>query len=518
MKLIRALLCAALLASPCADGRTVARAQTRPRQATAAAGRTVVANELRGADASAKLNAADAALGDARGTILWRGDGLITTSVIVSANHTLRVASGHLTATNDDPVIRLKDDAALVCDNWDSSIAESTGKQIRYSPLTIVGDYNGTQLNGEASRNISVRGCHFKGMTPATARVSFTRGSATITASAPVFTPAMTDGFAPWTFYAAGVTFGGANKTVVATYVSPTRATLAAPADQTTTAPAIVVHFNSAAPAISLGNCRNCEVSGNWLDGTHSIGINIGGGSMSGHYAQNFVVRDNLLTNVASQNISMTNADAGQIVHNTIRNFGQPYGPGATAIDAEPNVGDRLSNARIADNVIDNTGQVLIEALNGIAVQNTVGAKPYGPVEVVNNRILGAPFAQPTHNGIQVYGIVVRQAAGVHVADNYVQRVGVGLQMDSGATNNTVERNTFASCGSGGTYAAVLLDAQGNRLAGNRFYDEPGSAVPGVPALARRVVEQGTSDDNLFEENDADVAKAGRRSRVVRRQ
>lgn len=513
VKLLSALLCIALLNS----APIALHAQTRPARTVASTGRTIRANELRGADASAKLNAADAALGSSPGTIEWRGDGVITSSVIISPQHTLRLVSGHLTATNDDPVIRLKDDATLQCYNWDASISESTGKQIRYSALTIVGDYNGTQLNGEPSRNINVRGCHFKGMPLVTGRITFTRGSNAITSAAPLFTPAMADPAGPWTFYADGVLFAGTDKTVIATYVSPTRATLAAPAEQSTTTTAAMIHFASSYPAISLGNCQNCEVSGNWLERTNSIGINIGGGSMAGHYAQNFIVRDNLLTNVASQNISITNADRGQIIHNTMRNFGQPHGPGATAIDVEPNYGDRLTNARIADNVIDTTTQILIEALNGMAIQNTVGATPYGPIEVTNNRILGAPFAQPTHNGIQVYGILIRQAASVHLADNYVQRVGVGLQLDSGATRNVIERNTFASCGSGGTRAAVITDSTGNRISNNRFYDEPGSPVPGGAALARMVVEDGKSDDNLFENNDADVRTTGRRSLLRRR-
>ncbi|HEY0385216.1 MAG TPA: hypothetical protein VGC64_04360, partial [Pyrinomonadaceae bacterium] len=67
--------------------------------------------------------------------------------------------------------------------------------------------------------------------------------------------------------------------------------------------------FNSTPQTVGLGNCRNCQVTNNWLDATRTIGIQAGGGSGLGFYASNVLIAHNLFTEVASQNIAVTNGD-----------------------------------------------------------------------------------------------------------------------------------------------------------------------------------------------------------------
>ncbi|HYJ85893.1 MAG TPA: hypothetical protein VEW46_07555, partial [Pyrinomonadaceae bacterium] len=148
---------------------TAACAQTQSRrpQVQAASGASCSAAKMAGGDIGAKVNACDKQLGSNRGEILLTGGGTISTQIVISPNHTLRVVSGTYRATSDGPVIRLKDDSSLVCDSWDAVLEESTKPHVQGTlTFTIVGVYNGTSLdapNGTLSRNINVRGCHFRG-------------------------------------------------------------------------------------------------------------------------------------------------------------------------------------------------------------------------------------------------------------------------------------------------------------------------------------------------------------------
>jgi hypothetical protein len=77
--------------------------------------------------------------------------------------------------------------------------------------------------------------------------------------------------------------------------------------------------FSSAPQTVSLGNCRNCQATNNWLEDTRTIGIQAGGAAQSGFYAENVLISGNLLTGVASQNIAVTNAEGVIISNNTMR-------------------------------------------------------------------------------------------------------------------------------------------------------------------------------------------------------
>src|SRR2546423_2567528 len=101
-----------------------ARAQTRQRQTAA---RAVEASRFAGPDIGARINAADRSLGAASGEIVARGGGRITTQIVVSGGHTLRLMPGTYAPVTTEIPILLKPGASVVGACWDQSVVlEST--------------------------------------------------------------------------------------------------------------------------------------------------------------------------------------------------------------------------------------------------------------------------------------------------------------------------------------------------------------------------------------------------------
>lgn len=393
--------------------------------------RIVYAEKYPGTDIGMKINAADAALAAETGEIRVSAGGNIATQINISGNHTLRLTGGTYTATTNSSVIRLKDNSALECDNWDAVLQESTGKVGTSSPFSIVRDYNGDVSNYAPSQNINIRGCHFKG--------------------------ARSD-------------------------------------------------FNSVPQTIGLGNCKNCQVTNNWLDATRTIGIQAGGGSGQSNYASNVLIARNLLTEVASQNIAVTNGDGVIIDANIIRQPGQLGGPGVSVIDVEPNSGDRLRNIRVSNNQIDATLSTTFAVTNGIAVQNYNTAN-YGPVEVIGNSIIGATHSTPRYDYIIYAGIILNNAPNVILRNNYIQRVPWGIKINTGANGFVVAGNELSSCGSGSTYAISIVDANNGLVANNFLHEGVGDQVS-VGLTAVQIVENTLSSPpkgNIYHNNSGAV-------------
>jgi len=410
-------------------------------------GAVCVASQMNGRDIGAKINACDARLGTTKGTIKLSGGGTIATPIIISSNHTLQVVSGVYRATNDGAVIRLKDDSSLTCDSWDAVLLESTGKNdgAGVKPFTIVTAYNGSSIdapNGTLTRNLVVKGCHFKG--------------------------ARQD-------------------------------------------------FDSASQTVALANCHNCSATNNWLDATRTIGIQIGGGSALGNYADNVIISKNLLTTVASQNLAVVNSTNVQVVDNTIKAPGQAGGPGTVPIDVEPNVGDRIVNVKIANNLIDMTSTAIdasgAKGLHGIAVNNLNGAKPFTGVEVTRNTIYGADLNDP-NNHVSGGLILLRGAQHTVVSNNTMRRGTHCILIDSGSSGVKVFGNQLSSCGSGSTQPFIIQDSSNNEIYNNKLWGDPANLFD-LSGIGRVILETGSSDNNIFRGNDGVVNISGRRSRKM---
>jgi hypothetical protein len=434
-----ASVAAAVLGFPAAQ-----KVQTGARPQPSVGSRCLV-TAMKGNDVGARINACDAQLGINRGEIVLNGGGTISTPVIISTNHTLRVSGGIYKATAGGPVIRLKDNSALVCDSLDAVLEESTGKngEAGVKPFTIVAAYAGTSLdalNGTLARSLSIKGCHFRG--------------------------ARSD-------------------------------------------------FDSASQTIALGNCHNCSVTNNWLEATRTIGIQTGGGSSMGNYADNVIIAKNLLTTVASQNIAVVNSSNVQITENTMRAPGLANGPGVVPIDIEPNVGDRIVNVKIANNLIDMTKTAIdargTKALHGIAINNLNRAIPFTGVEVSKNTVYGAELKDP-YNHVSGGLILVRAAENTLIANNTLRRGTYCILIDSGSSRVTVSGNQLSSCGSGSSQSVQIVDSSNNLFLENKLWGDPANLFD-LSQIGKIMVEMGASDNNTFRGNDAIIGLRGRGSR-----
>ena len=125
-------------------------------------GRVVIANDYPGQDLGAKINAADRALGSKPGEIVVRNGGTISTQVILSSDHVLRLSRGtYVTKTRDIPIL-MKPRSSLIGSGWDSIIVESTAP----GQFFVISAYNNSVLNGSADSDLIIRDVQIKGANP----------------------------------------------------------------------------------------------------------------------------------------------------------------------------------------------------------------------------------------------------------------------------------------------------------------------------------------------------------------
>jgi hypothetical protein len=235
--------------------------------------------------------------------------------------------------------------------------------------------------------------------------------------------------------------------------------------------------FNSAPQAISLGNCSDCLVDKVWINGTRSIGIQLGGTSSTGHFAENSKVTNCLFTRVASQNLALVNGRNIVFEGNRFMTAGQRGGPGSTNIDLEPNEpADRLQNVTIRNNYIDVRGSELPTTGNGIVVQATAGNKDIGPILVEGNTIIGGSntgvITNVMSNGIYVFGPTMRD---VTITNNSITRTGQsGINIEG--TQIRVLNNQLTDVGGGGTRGFVV-HAINSQIIGNTFSWNPNQSI-----------------------------------------
>src|SRR5258705_13371100 len=252
-------------------------------------------NNYQVSDLGEKIKAADKALGAKRGEIVVKGGGIISTQVIISSDHILRVMPGTYVTRTDNIPILMKSRSSIIGSGWESIILESTAP----GQFTVISAYGHSVLNGAPDSGLLIRDLQVKGANPG---------------------------------------------------------------------------FYSAPQAISLGNCSNCTVDKVWINGTRSIGIQFGGTSSTGHFAENSKVTNFLFTRVASQNLALVNGKNILFEGNRFLASGQRGGPGNTNIDVEPNeTDDRIEDVIIRNNFIDVHESEMPTTGNGIVVQSAVG-------------------------------------------------------------------------------------------------------------------------------------------------
>ena len=378
--------------------------------------RVISANNYPGQDLGAKINAADKALGSQPGEIVVKGGGLISTQVIISADHVLRLLPGtYATRTSSIPIL-LKSRASLVGSGWESIVVESTAK----GQFTVISAYNQSILNGNPDSGLVIRDVQIKGANPG---------------------------------------------------------------------------FNSAPQAISLGNCSNCLVDKVWMNGTRSIGIQLGGSSSTGHFAENSKVTNCLFTRVASQNLALVNGKNITFEGNRFLASGQSGGPGNTNIDVEPNEAtDHVENIIIRNNFIDVHESEMPTTGNGIVVQATTGTPYVGPILIEKNTIIGGSnrgkITNVMSNGIAVFGATMKDAT---IRDNIITRTGQS-GMTIGGARMHVTNNRMIDVGGGGT-PGFTIDATNSEFVGNTL------VYTGAGPVDNRMIISPNSKSNVFQNN-----------------
>jgi hypothetical protein len=424
------LTCAVLAASAPAGA---AFAQTRPRT-TSAAGRTNSASAsvapacrtaqlaMPGADVGAKINACDAALGAQRpgGEIHVNGGGTISTIVNLSPGRTLWFHDGTYTlhqAYTGNPaqdiqtelgMIRYRDGATIKGDGWGTIIVEPpiTNRPTVFAPYISSVLTNGGYFHG-VTRGVTIRDLQIKG------------------------------------------------QQTVAT--------------------------NGTYSTIEIGNSHDVLVENVFLNQTTGNGITAGGssslssldgcgggsGRVERECASNVVMRGNRLFQVQNQGLNVVNGREVSIINNVIKDHNRISGSNGAGVDIETNtVTDTAQAIRIEGNMLDFTNSPQPSAGNGINVQSS-GQAVYGPVDVLNNTLIGGALAGDGAARM-VYGIFV--AAGtrrVTVAGNKIQRTSnCGIIVYG--EGHVIRDNELSSVAGGGNVAISLMGTSRTSIRGNR--------------------------------------------------
>ena len=385
---------------------------------------TRLANNFPGSDLGQKINAADKDLGSRPGEIMVRDGGTISTQVVVSSGHTLRLAPGTYRLTTEllwEGAILLKSNTSVIGAGWDTIIVEppKTGWTIFQS----FEDSRTQPAHSGTDSNINVSDLQLKGANPAVE--------------------------------------GSVRQTV------------------------------------TLGNCHNCNVSHVWFNGTGVIGVQAGGNSLKGNFADTVTIKNNLFTRVAGQEAAVVNGRNVVIDGNTFKDTGRVNAAqGVTAIDVEPNTpGDIAQRIEITNNVIDSRGSGFLHG-NGILVQNGAATRNFGPVLIKGNKVIGGDLV-PNFPGNVATGIYVAvHTQDVTVVDNFIQRVAhSGIRLEY-STRNYVARNKLVSTGAGG-----IMSFEVTNTTDSKIFDNIVAVDPNSPAATSVIQEKGASGNNQYRGN-----------------
>jgi hypothetical protein len=227
--------------------------------------------------------------------------------------------------------------------------------------------------------------------------------------------------------------------------------------------------FNSAPQAIALGNCKKFQVLGLWINGTHSIGIQVGGAGFDGHAAEDGIVSHCRFTRVASQSLALVNGRRIIFEYNDFDATGQFGGPGSHPIDLELNgPDDVLYDVMIRGNYID-MREAAVNG-NGIIAQVSTGSQEVGEIHIEDNLLIGGnpypPVTNMMSNGIYVFGATMRNAT---IKGNRIWRTGQsGLNLEGAGIVCT--DNELVNVGGGGL-PGVLLNSLRKGDRESEFYN-----------------------------------------------
>lgn len=301
----------------------------------------VIANNCAGGTLGIKVNAADALLGSNAGEIWLYGGGYWgdeTVQSVISSHHVLRIFPGTYTSTGTFGYIALKDHSSLICASPENTILQQPTHTVvastdLWSIVKAFGQFQagGAVTPGQPNRNISVKGCRFKG----------TRSD-----------------------------------------------------------------FNAGTAVIDMGNCHNCEVSGNVFENMDTIAVaygypaNLSSDPLGlGKYAEGSSIHHNTFIHGNAVNVAMTNGQNISINDNIFLRPGHTRGNFPIAVDIEPNgASDRALAISVLDNIIDFHGAETIG--DGVTISNYPGISPtyFGQILIAGNTFRGGLDSTATNS------------------------------------------------------------------------------------------------------------------------
>lgn len=219
--------------------------------------------------------------------------------------------------------------------------------------------------------------------------------------------------------------------------------------------------FWSAAAAVYLCNGKNCSATKLFINGTHSIGLAVGGNAQFGHSAEDVKVSHCRFERVASQSLALVNGRRITFEYCEFYKPGQLNGPGSHPIDLELNNSDDvLYDVLIRGMMID--FRDALQNGNGLIVQVTTGSQEIGKIRLEDIVIIGGnPFPPDITNwassGIYCFGQTLRD---VRISNCDVWRTGHGGLTLEGK-DIFVENVRLVNCGGGGIPGATLNSVTG---------------------------------------------------------
>lgn len=219
--------------------------------------------------------------------------------------------------------------------------------------------------------------------------------------------------------------------------------------------------FWSAAAAVYLCNGKNCSATKLFINGTHSIGLAVGGNAQFGHSAEDVKVSHCRFERVASQSLALVNGRRITFEYCEFYKPGQLNGPGSHPIDLELNNSDDvLYDVLVKGMMID--FRDALQNGNGLIVQVTTGSQEIGKIRLEDIAIIGGnPFPPDITNwassGIFCFGQTLRD---VRISNCDVWRTGHGGLTLEGK-DIFVENVRLVNCGGGGIPGATLNSVTG---------------------------------------------------------
>jgi hypothetical protein len=239
--------------------------------------------------------------------------------------------------------------------------------------------------------------------------------------------------------------------------------------------------FHTGQAVVEMGNCHNCEVSGNVFENLSSIAVAYGSPATLGtdplslgKYAEGSSIHHNTFIHCNAVNAAMTNGQNIVINDNIFLRPGYARGGFPIAVDIEPNsASDRAVAISILDNIIDFHGAETIG--DGITVSNYPAISPtlFGQIIISGNTFRGG-LDSTAAGSRQLRGALLVKSGVYDVTfTNNVIRFARASAIYVNGTRIHVEGNSIFGNGiAAGGYYPILFDTASSESSAvnNRIY------------------------------------------------